>query len=506
MVAVPSGTVTFLFTDIEGSTRLWETYPHAMSRAHAQHDALTETVITGHDGYLFKRVGDAACATFDRARDALEAALEIQRLLREIAWESGFPGLHVRMALHTGDAELREGDYFGLTLSRVARLLSAGHGGQILLSQVTHQILCDEPPMEVSFDDLGCHRLKDLQRAEGIFQVVHPSLTREFPALRTLDARPNNLPVQLTSFVGREQELAQVAERMATGRLLTLTGAGGTGKTRLALQLAANQVEDYPGGVWFIDLAPVLSPDLVAQTILTTLRLKEDPTRDALDVVMEYLADKAALLLLDNCEHLIDASATVAKKLLQSCNDLRILATSREPLRITGEQVFRIPSLGVPPESAQAEPELAAILPQYEAVRLFMDRALAVQPAFELTSANAPALAQLCIHLDGIPLAIELAAARMRAMTLEQIAARLDNRFRLLTGGDRSALPRQQTLRSLIDWSYDLLSPVEQAMLRRLAVFVGGWTLDAAEQVCAGDPLEEWEILAFLTSLVEKSL
>ena len=500
---IPTGTVTFLFTDIESSTQLWETYPEAMKAALAQHDALLRNACETHNGYVFKTVGDAFCAAFATAPDALNAGLAAQRQLQA---PLASLAIKVRMALHTGATEERDMDYFGPPLNRVARLLSAGHGGQILLSLASQELVRDQLPAGVSLLDCGERRLKDLVRPEHIFQVLAADLPVDFPPLKTLDTLPNNLPVQLTSFVGREKEIAEVKNALANHRLVTLTGPGGTGKTRLSLQVAADVLEAFPKGVWFVELAPLADPALVAQKAAFALGLRELQGRPAQDVLSDYLREKTLLLILDNCEHLVEACAALADALLRACPGLKILASSREALGIAGEAPFGVGSL-TNPDPRRLPP--IETLTQYEAVRLFIERATTVLPTFAVTNENAPALAQICHKLDGIPLAIELAAARVKVLRVEQIATRLDDAFRLLTGGSRTALPRQQTLRALIDWSYALLSEDERALLQQLAVFAGGWTLEAAESVCAEAGragLFPEDILDLLTRLVDKSL
>jgi predicted ATPase len=388
-------------------------------------------------------------------------------------------------------------------LNRIARILQAGHGGQILLSQATQELVRDLLPVGVSLQDLGEQRLRDLVRPERLFQAVAPGLPADFPSLRSPATFRHNLPQPLTSFIGRERELAEAAQLLETGRLVTLTGAGGCGKTRLSLQVAAGLLEQFRDGIWFVELAALTDPALLHQTVATVLGLREESGRSLEALLLDYLREKRLLLVLDNCEHLLIACAQLADTLLRACPGLQILASSREGLGVSGEQTYRVPSLSVPESRPLLLPEQ---LLQFEAVQLFADRAALSQPSFTLTPANAPAVTRICHRLDGIPLAIELAAARVKALPLEQIAARLDDRFRLLTGGSRTALPRQQTLRALIDWSYDLLTEPERTLLRRLSVFAGGWDLEAAEAVCAGDGMEEWEVLDRLTALVEKSL
>lgn len=350
------------------------------------------------------------------------------------------------------------------------------------MSQTVRDLTLDTLPPDAALRDLGAKRLRDLQRPEQVFQLLHPDLSGEFAPLRTLDVLPNNLPRQVTSFVGREREIAEVRRLLGTTRLLTLTGSGGAGKTRLSLQVAADLLDEYADGVWLTELASLSDPALVPQSVASALGVREEPGRALVETLTDWLKSRTLLLLLDNCEHLLTACAQLADTLLKACPNLHILASSREGLGITGETTYRIPSLSLPDAKEAATPES---LSQYESVRLFIERAVAASPSFQVTNQNAPAVAQLCVRLDGIPLAIGLAAARIRALSVDQIAQRLDDRFRLLTGGSRTALPRQQTLRALIDWSYDLLSDEEKTLLRRLSVFAGGWTLEAAEAVCA---------------------
>jgi predicted ATPase/class 3 adenylate cyclase/Tfp pilus assembly protein PilF len=501
---IPAGTVTFLLTDIEGSAGLWERDPRAMGPALARHDALLNAAIDRHGGTVVKSrgEGDSLFAVFQRATEAVAAAADIQESLGAESWPTSAP-IRVRLALYTGEAELRDGDYYGAAVNRCARLRDAAHGGQVLLSETTQSLVSDGLPARLGLKDLGSHRLRGLKRPARVWQLVHSSLPADFPSLRTLDNLPNNLPRQLTSFVGRTKEIAEVKRLLGVTALLTLVGSGGCGKTRLALQAGADLLQEYADGVWLVELAPLSDPMLVPQAVATALGVKEEAERALLQTLIEYLRPRRLLLLLDNSEHLLAACASLAEALLRACPQLRMLATSREGLGIAGETTYRVPSLSSPHPNDAASPES---LSQYEAVRLFIDRATAVQPGFSVTNRNAPALAQLCYRLDGIPLAIELAAARVRAIPVEQIASRLDDRFRLLTGGSRTALPRQQTLRALVDWSYDLLADPERALLMRLSMFAGGWTLEAAERVCAGGVVEEWEVLDILTSLVDKSL
>jgi predicted ATPase/class 3 adenylate cyclase len=496
----PSGTITLLFTDIEGSTKLWEAHPDKMHRALARHDELVRLAVARHNGHVFKTIGDAFCAAFQDAESAVRAAVASQISLQGEPWDEDVV-LRVRMALHTGLVDSRDGEYFGPTLNRVARLLDIAYGGQILLPKLTAELCSGNEGCE--FRSLGDHQLMDLARRETIFQVVHPQLTDEFPNLRSLGNRPNNLPEQVTSFIGREREIADIKSLLGKTRLLTVTGSGGCGKTRLTLQVAAELLEENEDGAWLVELGPITDPDLVPRTVANALQVREERGRPILQSVVEFLKNRQLLLLIDNCEHLLDACARVADEIIRHCPRVRVLASSREGLGISGESSYRVPSLGLPDANKLGGWEAIS---DCEAVRLFVARASQIQTGFRASEDNAQLLAGICRRLDGIPLAIELAAARVRSLSLEELNQRLDQRFRLLTGGSRTALPRQQTLRATIDWSYDLLRSEEKALLGRLSVFGGGWSLDAAERVCAGEGLEEADILDLLTHLVDKSL
>jgi len=501
---LPSGTVTFIFTDIEGSTKLAQEHPDEMPALLARHNEILDQAIKNHNGYIMRIVGDSYSAAFHNARDAVDSALEAQNKLDKEAWSPA--PIKVRMGIHTGTAkptdESDTPEYEGYaTLALTQRVMSAGHGGQILISQAAHDLLAGNLPESAKLLDMGEHNLKDIVQIQRIYQVNAPDLPSEFPPLKTQKVKNHNLPVKLTTFIGRERELIEAKKRLNEAKLLTLIGPGGTGKTRLSVQLGGDQLALYPDGVWMIELAPLADPALITQTIASVFGLRESPDRPLIDQITDYLRAKSALLILDNCEHLIDACARIAESLIQACANLKILASSREALGVSGETTYRVPSLSLP--TAQAD---VSKMMDYESIHLFVDRASAANPNFKLTKENASSVAQVCRRLDGIPLALELAAARARVLSVEQIAERLDDRFRLLTGGARTALPRQQTLRALIDWSYDLLSDPEQALFRRLAVFVGGWTLEAAESVCSGEGVESYEVLDLLTQLVDKSL
>lgn len=505
MGTLPSGTVTFLFTDIEGSTKLAQEYPDQLPTLLVRHHEILNQAIRRHAGFVFQVVGDSFLAAFHNTRDAVSAALEAQRSLSSEAWSPA--PVKVRMGIHTGAAQLQdEGSdsrYAGYaTLALAQRVMSAGHGGQILISQVVHDLLDGHLPEPVGFTDLGEHHLRDVLQKQRLFQLTDPALPSEFPPLKTQKILNHNLPVRLTSFIGRARELRETQFRLEADRLLTLVGPGGTGKTRLSIELGGQVLAQFPDGVWMIELARISDPALIPQMVAEVLGLRESPDRPLEELITDYLRAKSSLLILDNCEHLIEACAVLAERLLQDCPGLKILASSRESLGIAGEVTYRVPSLFLP-DPARVTRE--ALL-KCESARLFVERASAANPRFELTDRNAASIAQICRRLDGIPLALELASARARVLSAEQIAERLDDRFRLLTGGSRTALPRQQTLQALIDWSYDLLTEPERAVFRRLAVFVGGWTLEAAESVCAGEGVEEYEVLDLLTQLVNKSL
>ena len=501
----PSGTVTFLFTDIEGSTRLAQEHPRDMPELLARHNAILNQSMERYHGLVFQIVGDSFAAAFDTASDALSAALEAQRTLQKEAWSPA--SIQVRMGIHTGSAQVKDDpqgqsvSYEGYgTLALAQRIMSVGHGGQILLSQTTRDLVKDRLPAGTELRDLGERRLKDIVRPEHIYQVAAPDLRSEFPPLKTPETIHHNLPAQLTSFVGREQEIVKARETLASTRILTFIGPGGTGKTRLSLRVAAEQIPEFKDGVWLVELAQLADATYILSTIASTFHLRELQGIPLIDTVTDYLRGKQLLLVLDNCEHLIETCAELADHFLLACPKLKIITSSREALGIEGEAVYRVPSLSLPSAQGGEDGGMSETM-RYEAPRLFAERAAKANSQFVLTTGNAPYVIQICQQLDGIPLAIELAAARVKMFTPQQIAERLGDRFKLLTGGSRTALPRQQTLRALIDWSYLTLNETEQKVLRALAVFSGGWTFEAAESVTG-----EMEAMDGLSGLVNKSL
>jgi predicted ATPase/class 3 adenylate cyclase len=494
---LPTGAITLLFSDIEGSTQRWEERPEAMVSALQRHDRLLRGAIEANRGHIFKTVGDAFCAAFSHATDGVAAALDAQRALAAEDF-SAVGGLTVRIAVHSGTTHERDGDYFGPTVNRVARLLTIVHGEQVVISGETAQLLRDALPGQAELRDLGSHRLKDLVEPEHVWQLTAPGLRDRFPPLLSLGSLPNNLPRQVTPLIGRDDVVAEVEALIGEAALVTLVGTGGIGKTRVALQAGADLLDGSGDGVWFVELAPLSDPSLVAGTIASTLGLREQPERPVLETLLQYLKRRRLLLILDNCEHVIAETARIAETILHDCPEVRLLATSREALRISGEHPYRMPSLTVPVVGAALTGATAL---QHGAVALFAQRAAISDAKFRMDDENATVVGEIVRRLDGIPLAIELAAARVRVLTLAQIAKKLDERFAVLTGGSRTALPRHQTMRALIDWSYDLLSAQEQRLFRRLSVFAGGWTLDTASEVCAGD-----DVFDLLSALVDKSL
>ncbi len=495
------GTFTLLFTDIEGSTRLWDTHPEAMRAALAIHDELLRKVVDAAGGRIFKHTGDGSVSVFSVASDALVAAAEIQRRLGEMTF-ADIGELRVRMGIHTGEVEERDGDFFGPPLNRTARLMSAAHGGQVLVSLVTERMAGSVAG--IALKDLGEHRLRDLAKPERIFQLVADGIASNFPELRSPDLVPNNLPTLATSFVGRDQELAEAEKLLRGARLVTITGVGGAGKTRIALQLAAEMGPAFPGGMWLVELAAVTDPDHIDSVTAQALGVSEHPGRSLRESVLDFLEERQALLIVDNCEHLVDGAADLIDDILAQSLSCKVIATSRELLGVGGEVAFGLRSLSVPRSGEEIRPETIG---RFDGVRLFLERAAAAKPDYRMTSQDAEAVAEICRRLDGMPLALELAAARLRSFSPAQIADNLDQRFRLLTGGSRTALPRQQTLAAAIDWSYRLLTPDEKALFERLSVFQGGFSLESAMDVCQdAATLDAFTVLELLPSLVDKSL
>jgi predicted ATPase/class 3 adenylate cyclase len=496
---LPSGTVTFLFTDVEGSTRLWDENPDVMNHAMPRHDELLRDAVESHHGFIVKDAGDGFHAAFATAHDAVTAAVAAQRALLADDWNIT-PNVRARMGIHTGEADVRAGDYRGGTVNRAERLMSVAHGGQIVVSAATQELLHDALPEKYGFIDLGEHRLRDLGRPERLFQVAHPDLRREFPPLRSLYAFPGKLPVQLTSFVGREEELAEIAQTLEDRRLVTVTGTGGVGKTRLALQVAAQVLPRFRDGAWLCELAVALDRDTMGQVVAAALGVSQRPGRSLVESIADYLRSNELLLVLDNCEQILGPVATLAERVLRECPGARILATSREALGVDGEHVWPLRPLPVP-ATTRAETNAAA-----DAEVLFVERAEGARATFTVDVSNAGEVAEICRRLDGIPLAIELAAARVVSMSPSEISGLLDERFRLLTGGRRSAVTRHQTLQATVDWSYSLLDDRERAVFDRLGVFAGSFDAQAAQAVVVGDGVEAWDVLDALTELVAKSM
>ena len=488
-MSLPSGVVTFMFSDIEGSTRRWESDAAGMRRSLARHDELFRDHVASAGGHVFKHTGDGFAAVFESGSAGLSAAATVSAALEAEPWDG--PALAVRIGLNSGEAEPFNGDYFGSTITRTARVMDAGNGGQVVVSDMARRLIGDQVPEGADLVDQGEHRLKDLGEPIRLHRMVCPGAENDRP-LRTLERAPHNLPVQLSTFVGRSGHIKEVTDLVRRSRLVTLTGIGGVGKTRLSLQVAAEIMGELEHGVWFVELAGLGEAGLLADTVSSELSVPPDSTVSAEDRLLRFLSDRSTLLVIDNCEHLIDDVAEFVDRILRMCPDTHILTTSREGLAVAGEVLWRVPSLRVDDDA--------------DAIELFADRARLVQPEFAVTEANLAAVADLCVRLDGIPLAIELATARLKMLTVDQISQHLGDRFRLLTGGSRTAVERQRTLKAMMDWSYDLLSPGEQALLRRLAVFYDGFTLEAAEKVCSDEALPIFDVLDLLGRLVEASM
>jgi predicted ATPase/class 3 adenylate cyclase/DNA-binding CsgD family transcriptional regulator len=483
---LPTGTVTLLLADVEGSTRLWETQPEEMAAAVARLDQAVSETIAGHEGVrpVEQGEGDSFVIAFGRASDAVACALDLQR--------AALAPIRLRIGLHTGEVRLRdEGNYIGPTINRTARLRDLAHGSQTVLSGTTEDLVVDQLPADTWLTDLGTHPLRDLPRPERVVQLCHPDLRNDFPPLRThTSVAAHNLPAQLTSFVGRQTEISRLRDALAGHRLVTLIGAGGVGKTRLAVQVAAEGAGDFGDGAWYVDLAPITAAEVVPVTVARALGLPDHPGRSTMDTLLRFVPDRHLLIVLDNCEHLLDACAELLGTLLGAAPRLTVLATSREPVNVTGEVIWQVPSLSLADE----------------AVELFAQRARLARPEFAITDDNSKAVGEICRRLDGMPLAIELAAARVRALSLTEIVDSLHDRFRLLTGGSRTAVRRQQTLRASVDWSHALLTETERILFRRLAVFLGGFDLQAAQAVSGDSGIERYQVLDQLTLLVDKSL
>jgi predicted ATPase/class 3 adenylate cyclase len=501
-VQTSAGIVTFLFTDVEGSSRLWEEQPERMEGAMASHDVIVRAAVETNRGTVVKMAGDGLHAAFEDPLDATKAALAIQLALSDSNATNGI-ALQVRCGLHVGAVERRDNDFFGRAVNRAARIMRAAHGGQALVSQAIYELVRDRLPADTSLLDLGSVRLRDMTNLEQVYQLVHPQLRAEFPPPRSLELTNNNLPQLPTSFIGRETELRQVKELLAKNRLVSLVGAAGIGKTRLALQAAADVAARFADGAWLIDLAPLTAPELIAETVASTFRVAAGETRSATDAVATCLREKRLLLILDNCEHLLTGVAQLVVTILQYCPGVTILVTSRELLSVRGEYAFRMPPLTFPDRPSLVTASEAM---RYGAVCLFVGRADAALGGFTLTDTMAPVVAEICKRLDGIALAIEFAAPRLKILKPRELLARLNERFRILTGGDRTALPRQQTLEAAIDWSYRLLNEKEQALLRRLAIFTDTFTIEGACGVAADPPIEAAETFDLVAALVDKSL
>jgi predicted ATPase/class 3 adenylate cyclase len=503
MHELPTGTVTLLFTDIEGSTRLLHLLGKRYSDVLAECRALMRAAFHQHHGHEVDTQGDAFFLTFARATDAVMAVVAAQRALASYPWPEGVT-VRVRMGLHTGEPERSSEGYVGLDVHRAARIMSAGHGGQVLLSQVTRDLVEQSLPADISLEDLGEHRLKDLGYPNHLYQLVIAGLEASFPPLKTLDSYAHNLPIQPTPFIGRAREVTNVQQQLLRQdvRLLTLTGPGGVGKTRLGLQVAAEASDQFPDGTWFVSLAPLSDPDLVIPTIAEILVVREVAGRSLLEHLKAMLRERHLLLLLDNFEHVVSAATQVAD-LLGACPRLKVLVTSREALHVRAEREFPVPALALP--DPKHLPDLV-MLSQYEAVALFIERAQVVKPDFQVTNANAPAVAEICARLDGLPLAIELAAARIRSLPPQALLKRLGQRLQLLTSSTRDAPARQQTLRQTIQWSYDLLPTHEQRLFQRLSIFANGCTLEAVEAICEAPGVRSAGVLDEVTFLVDKNL
>jgi predicted ATPase/class 3 adenylate cyclase len=498
---LPSGTVTFLLTDLEGSTRMWEQDPTAMKAAMVRHDELLEKTIAASRGYVFSRMGDGMAAAFSTARDAIAAAAALQNALESEQWRTARP-LRARIGLHTDEAVIVDDTgYASLPINRCSRLMTAAHGGQVVVSGATEMLLHDQLTDGMELVDLGEHRLRDLGRPTRIFQLIRDGGREEFPPLRTLDSFPGNLPAQVSSFIGRQNDVARVVRALEGSRVVTVTGVGGVGKTRLGIQVAAELLPQFRDGAWLVELAALRDPEGVVEAVAAVLYMNVRTAHSLEDSLVEALAHKQLLLVLDNCEHVLPAVARLVGRIERSCLSVSVLATSREGMAVEGEQIIALPPL----ESGEPGGDIARLV-QTDAVELFVERAKHVKADFALTHDNGRAVVEVCQRLDGVPLAIELAAARIIVLSPAELLRRLDRRFQVLAGGRRGAVERHATLRAAIDWSYELLNHAEQRLLARMAIFSGGCTLEAIEEVCSGDPVERDEVMDLVSGLVARSL
>jgi predicted ATPase/class 3 adenylate cyclase len=503
--SLPTGTITFLFTDIETSSVMWDQNQASMRAAMLRHDALIESIVENFRGVNVRPrgEGDSRFSVFSKSSDAAAAAVDIQQKIFQESWPTASP-IRVRIGMNTGEADLRDGDYYGPVVNRAARVRNCAHGGQVLLTEVTYHLVKESLPEGVTLKDLGEYQLGNLQCPENIYQLAIPGLQSDFPPLRAeLMGMRTNLPPLLTNFIGREQETLHITNLILNNRIVTITGMGGAGKTRLALQIGHDLKDRFSDGVWWVDLAPIMNPELTVRTIADTFDIRPIEGHPLLQTMVDVLRPKEALLILDNSEHLLQEAGRIAASLAFHAPRLHILSTSREPLGIMGETVWSIPPLTFPNGKEWQEPQ---DLLGYDSVKLFVDRAVSARPSFVLTSHNAHAVASISKKLEGNPLAIELASARVKVLSVADLAERLERRLNVLVGNKRSSHPRQQTLEALIDWSYNLLTQKEKVLLRRLGIFKGGWMLEAAEEVCSEDEVEDWEILDLLSSLIDKSL
>ncbi len=509
MTELPSGTVTFLFTDIQNSTKMWQAHPHKMQTALKKHDAILHEVIRKHNGYVFKTVGDAFCAAFHTAMDGINAAVSAQYKLQHTQWDKEVP-IRVRMSIHTGEAEERNNDYYGPALNRVARLESLAHGNQTLVSLVTTELVRDMLPERVTLKDMGSRRLKDLTRPEMVFQLVHGELQDDFPPLKSLDTHPHNLPIQPTTLIGREKDIDTIRKCILEdkARLVTLTGPGGIGKTRLGLQTAADLIDFFEDGAFFIDLSAVDEVNYVVPVIARTLHLNETSGKPFFDILRDYLSPKKMLLVIDNFEQVMKATNFLLQ-IMKKCAEVVFVVTSREALNVRGERIFNVSPLQLPDltkaENDEGLPYLQN-LNQYESVRLFIERAQALHMDFVINNDNAPAVAEICVRLDGIPLAIELAASRIKVLTPDEILMRLEDALRFLTGGAKDLPPRHRTLRAALSWSYDMLEEKQQRFFQVFSIFPASFTLGAVENICATLGFCEEDVLQVVDSILDKSL